>query len=147
MILIAHRGNTSGKNLEKENTTDYINMAIFSGYDVEIDLWVVYGSLFLGHDYPQQQIDKDYLNERAASLWVHCKNSDAFDTALDMQLNCFVHDTDDYTMTNRGFVWAYPGKPAVYNNTICVMPESVGNIDITKYAGVCSDRVVDYLNV
>ena len=34
MILIAHRGNTSGPNPEKENNPQYVDKAIDSGYNV-----------------------------------------------------------------------------------------------------------------
>ena len=40
MILVSHRGNTVGKNLELENTPKYIEKAIKLGYEVEVDLWV-----------------------------------------------------------------------------------------------------------
>ena len=41
MKLIAHRGNINGPNPEKENHPDYINTAIKSGYDVEVDVWFI----------------------------------------------------------------------------------------------------------
>ena len=39
MKLIAHRGNISGIDSERENSPDYIDEAISQGYDVEIDAW------------------------------------------------------------------------------------------------------------
>ena len=45
MILIAHRGNTIGPNIEKENHPDYIDEAIKKGFDVEVD---IRGNLFDG---------------------------------------------------------------------------------------------------
>lgn len=144
MILIAHRGNTNGKNKDRENSPDYINEAIYDGYDVEVDLWCVFGKLYLGHDYPQYEIDPDYITDRSSSLWVHCKNSDALDYAISASLNCFFHDTDDYTFTHRGFVWAYPGKQAVANITICVMPENVHEMNMSGFVGVCSDKVSEF---
>ena len=38
MILISHRGNTNGKNINRENTKSYIDEAIAKGFDVEIDI-------------------------------------------------------------------------------------------------------------
>ena len=40
MVLISHRGNLEGKNIELENDPTYIDSAIEKGFDVEIDLWV-----------------------------------------------------------------------------------------------------------
>ena len=45
MILIAHRGNIDGPNPELENSLQYIDKAIDSGYNVEVDIW---GSLVEG---------------------------------------------------------------------------------------------------
>ena len=63
MILISHRGNIDGKILETENHPDYIDKAISLGYDVEIDIWMVNGVFFLGHDEPQYKIILDWLSE------------------------------------------------------------------------------------
>ena len=38
MIYIAHRGNIRGPNPERENSPDYIDEAIQSGYYVEVDV-------------------------------------------------------------------------------------------------------------
>ena len=56
MILISHRGNLNGKIPENENCPDYIDKAIHSGYDVEIDIWMIDNELFLGHDGPQYKV-------------------------------------------------------------------------------------------
>ena len=49
MIFISHRGNINGNNF-LENNPDYISETIGKGFDVEIDLWVKKGQLYLGHD-------------------------------------------------------------------------------------------------
>ena len=38
MKLIAHRGNLSGPDRERENTTDTIRKALEEGFDVELDV-------------------------------------------------------------------------------------------------------------
>ena len=62
IYLIAHRGNLTGKNPEKENHPDYIDEAIDCGYDVEIDVWDDSGKLVLGHEVPQYEIDIPNIN-------------------------------------------------------------------------------------
>ncbi len=79
MILISHRGNINGKNTEKENHPDYIDDAIKLGYDVEIDIWVIDGNFYLGHDGPQYNISLDWLSDRIDRLWIHCKNIEAIE--------------------------------------------------------------------
>ena len=60
MKLIAHRGNTNGRNKLEENSPDYIKDAIKKGYDVEIDAWLMDG-IYLGHDNPEYETDIDFL--------------------------------------------------------------------------------------
>lgn len=144
MTLIAHRGNINGPNEERENSPDYIDEAIKQNYSVEVDLHFFDDKLFLGHDYGQYEIDGDFLQQRKNWLYVHCKNPQAFAYALRNKLHCFYHDKDDYTMTNFGYVWAYPGQEIVNNLTILVMPERQWSIKETVGRfpfGICSDIV------
>jgi hypothetical protein len=52
MILISHRGNLNGKDVDNENNPLYIDRALGKGYDVEVDVWYVNGKWYLGHDEP-----------------------------------------------------------------------------------------------
>jgi hypothetical protein len=79
MILISHRGNTNGKFESYENEPMYIDKAISDGFNVEVDVWMVEGQLFLGHDKPQYGINYSWLKERKTKLWVHCKNIEALE--------------------------------------------------------------------
>ena len=58
---IAHRGNVNGKNESRENSPDYIMEAISLGFYAEIDVWVINDKIYLGHDGPQYEIQKDFL--------------------------------------------------------------------------------------
>ena len=128
MIYISHRGNIFGPKPELENSPEYIDAAISQGFDVEIDIWVDENGIHLGHDCPQYDCTIEWLNERAERLWIHCKNSDALNLCVDSGLHCFFHHADDYTMTSRGYVWAFPGQPKSSNKCIMVMPERVSNV-------------------
>jgi len=74
MILISHRGNTSAKRKELENSPTYVKQALHLGYDVEIDVWYDNG-WWLGHDEPQYKVDMNFLEDRR--FWIHCKNLQA----------------------------------------------------------------------
>lgn len=144
MIYISHRGNLNGPNPELENLPDYIDAAITQGFDVEADVWVTQDGLFLGHDGPQHQVDIAWLQERSQKLWIHCKNDQALGICKDAGLRCFFHNTDDYTITSSGHVWAFPGKQIASNSCIMVMPEThsdIKTLDLGHHAGVCSDYV------
>jgi len=41
MLLISHRGNIDGKQLNRENHPDYIEEALNLKFDVEVDVWYI----------------------------------------------------------------------------------------------------------
>jgi len=135
--IISHRGNINGPVPEKENSPEYILDALKLGYEVEIDVWYFSNTFFLGHDEPDYQIEESFLeNER---LWCHAKNKEALQRMLlNKKIHCFWHQEDDYAVTSKGFIWAYPGKPAE-GKAICVMPERSPGIDVDTFIGVCTD--------
>ena len=145
MILIAHRGNISGPRPDLENSIPYIEDAISQGFQVEIDLRMKDGELYLGHDEPQYPVSEEFLDRYKSYLWVHCKDHESFRAMVrERSMNFFWHDTDDYVLTRYGYVWAYPGKPPIGQLCVMVMPELHWSIDDIKQMntfGVCSDYV------
>jgi hypothetical protein len=142
MKLIAHRGNLWGPS-PNENDPSWIDEAIRWNYDVEIDIRLINGRLFLGHDEPQYEVDMKYLYKIHKRAWIHCKNLEALHFFLKMpEFNCFWHQNDDYTITSHGYIWAFPGKP-VTSISIAVMPEISGGLAAisSEAFGVCSDYV------
>ena len=146
MLLISHRGNINGICAETENHPDYIQKALDAGYDCEIDVWKNSYGYWLGHDSPTFKIDVGWLLKRKWNLWVHCKNVNALEDMSRHYLNYFWHESDKYTMTSKGWVWAYPNEltSTKYNKTIAVLPEW-NDTDVSEFAGVCSDYIVRYL--
>lgn len=143
MIFIAHRGNLDGKKTDLENHPDYITSALIEGFDVEIDVWSINNRLYLGHDNPQHPISIDFLkNER---LWCHAKNLEALETLLENNCHTFSHDKDDYILTSKKIIWAYPGQPLT-KETVCVMPETASYTqkDLATCRGICSDNIREY---
>tara|TARA_B100000214_G_C23816298_1_gene557496 strand:- start:227 stop:661 length:435 start_codon:yes stop_codon:yes gene_type:complete len=140
VILISHRGNISGKNPALENSPQYIIEALNMGYDVEIDVWYVGEKFFLGHDNPQYEIDESFL--LTTGLWCHAKNISALNRMVEIGAHCFWHQTDDVTLTSKGFLWTYPGVDLL-DNSICVLPE-ISRYDKIDCAGLCSDEIEKY---
>jgi hypothetical protein len=146
-ILIAHRGNIFGPQPDEENSPEYIQTALDCGFDVEIDVWNIDGKWFLGHDEPTYEINREYLQE-TSGLWIHCKDLVAFQKILEEcpNTNFFYHTKENYALTNRGFIWAYPNMPAGNGyKTIAVLPEYMFT-PIDNFAGICSDYVGGYKN-
>jgi len=140
MIYIAHRGNIYEKKPDQENTPEYISIALKSEINVEIDVWFMHGTFFLGHDNPQTPVNENFLYQDG--LWIHAKNVEALNL-LKNKCNCFFHDHDDYTLTSKNYIWVYPGKPLV-SGCVAVLPETVNysDEDLKKCYAICSDNVL-----
>jgi hypothetical protein len=149
MIIIAHRANICGPS-DKENSPESILNALYLGFDVELDVWLVNDQLMLGHDSPQYALKKPLLDRIGANGWFHCKNLEAleyFKNNLD-NLNYFWHQMDDYTITNSGHFWTYPGKK-ISSNAIIVLPELIDQNDLKEMLGqspygICTDWPIEY---
>lgn len=147
MINISHKGNISGPNPKKENHPDYIMNAIKLGYDVEIDIRFINGKYFLGHDEPQYMIDKKFLFN--TKLWCHCKNIEVISelSKNKYSIHYFYHQTDDCTLTSKGWIWTYPGKDILCKNAIAVCPERSKHWNIERAGGICSDFIENYKKI
>jgi hypothetical protein len=145
MLFIAHRGNINGPNPDLENSPPYILNTLKMGYDVEIDVWNIDGEWWLGHDIHEYKIDIDFLKNN--KIWCHAKNIHSLHELLKhLDIHCFFHQTDDYTITSNGIIWAYPGK-YVTENSIAVMPEYNMPSNLHQCKGICTDFVIKYANI
>lgn len=140
MILIAHRGNISGPNKEKENSPEQIEKALSLGYDVEVDVWGD-SKIWLGHDEPQYEVSLKFLFNNFNKLWLHCKNLEAIDILSEFKVfNYFWHESDDFTLTSKKFIWTYPGK-RVCNKSVLVVDDA-RSYSGNPCFGLCSDYLL-----
>ena len=149
MLFIAHRGNINGPNPSQENKPSYLLHALHLGFDVEIDAWLdpKTGQWSLGHDEPTYPIKYDFLV--TPGFWVHAKNGPALRAMVqDPRIHCFTHDEDEYTLTSKGYIWAYPEMELLGPKCIAVMYKNPSEIvlDATtnkknKMGGLCHDCV------
>jgi hypothetical protein len=140
-VYISHRGNLTGPNSGLENSPDYVQNALWQGFDVEIDVWRVGDKTFLGHDGPTYDVTSGFVWH--GSLWCHAKNPDALVWLLAQGHHCFWHQEDDMVLTSQGHIWTYPGK-ILTPSSIAVMPERVPEWDVSGCYGICSDYVETY---
>lgn len=146
MLIISHRGNLTGPNSLKENSTEYIEEAIFEGFDVEVDLWSDDNYFYLGHDKPQHFVSVDWLERFKNKLWLHCKNTNALEKISSLEhFNYFWHENDKYTITSKGIGWTLVGE-IPYSKSILVLPEkSDFSIEYIKESyGICTDNPIFY---
>lgn len=145
--IISHRGNLTGPNSVEENTPDVIDHCVYKlNIDVEIDLWCKDDKLYLGHDGPVTEIKIEFLRERQQYLWIHAKNREALSFCLQEGLHVFTHENDPYTITSRGYAWAYPGQLPVGHRCIGVMPEPHWN-ELPNFYGICTDYPMNYISI
>lgn len=138
MILIAHRGNYCGSNPSRENSVSYIEEAIKLGYEVEVDIWFKNGKIWLGHDYAKYPCSINFLKKNSKKLWIHCKNLEAIDTLLNFDIfNFFWHQSDDFTLTSKNFIWTYPGKK-ICDRSVIVMSD-IKEHNGNSCFGICAD--------
>lgn len=144
MLKIAHRGNWLGRNIDRENTSSYINEALANGFHVEVDVWFlsIYNTWHLGHDFPKEKINISFLEN--PSVWSHAKNLEAyFELYNNPKAHVFWHDKDDFTFTSKGIKWCKAGY--ISHDGIMVMPELKKShtklINTRKHVplGICSD--------
>ena len=143
MILVSHRGNISGRDPTKENSVDYILAAIDLGFDVEIDVWYDLNKkqYFLGHNEPIYEISSDF--SLTDGLWCHAKNKTALEKLLELDVNCFWHQNDKFTLTSRGFVWCYPDNWS--EKGITVVFDSPNTAVLSKnIMGICVDDPLEW---
>ena len=142
--IISHRGNLSGPDLSRENKEVAISECILLGLDVEIDIWLTNKEFYLGHDQGENLTSENFLIKNSEFLWVHCKNTEAFEVAIELNLNAFMHTIEPYVITTKGYYWAFPGMPPLPRETIACMPELSEMKNLDKFYGVCTDFVDKY---
>ena len=142
--LISYRGNLLGSNPDLENSPSAIQQAIKKGFDCEIDLWVKDKKIFLGHDYPQYEIDIDFLLDINQFIWIHCKNLSAINYLTEKSdiFNFFWHENDKFTLTSKGFIWTYPNNE--YDKNSVIVNLSAELVLEKDCYGICSDYVSQY---
>ncbi len=152
MLLISHRGNISGRDADQENNPSYIDAAINKGFMVEVDLRVIDGFHYLGHDYPEYRISKKYLLDRKDKLILHIKNPECIERFLLDEEMCaiewFAHTDERFVYTSKLTKW-YHSSQIVFYDGINVMPEINFHHDDLIFSmkgvpGVCSDYVARF---
>lgn len=145
MKIISHRGNINGPVLDKENRPSYIDSAIQLGYDVEVDLRIVNGEFWLGHDEAQYKIELFWMLLRMDKIWYHCKDIDSalVLAKLDQGFQYFCHSKEPYVCTSHKYLWIHDLTGEI--NDRCIIP-LLSKEDIEKYNNsepyaICTDFV------
>lgn len=144
MRIISHRGNLDGLNQRLENSKEAIDKALNLGFDVEVDIWKVKEKFFLGHNKPCYEVSIDWLFKRKNNLWIHTKNTIAFEELLEKNEDFifFYYAKEPLVLTSNKKIWTHEPKKIIkpYN---CIVPllskEKVSAISHKNWYGVCTD--------
>ena len=146
-MIIAHRGNLTGPEVERENSPSYIDAAIAAGFPVEVDLRSKDGELWLGHDNPQYPITQEWLFARRKDLWIHIKDycSAVLMGQLKENYQFFCHQSDDFTITSTGHVWVHDLENEITKECIVPLLDRKSIIDFTQkeFFAICTDYVYE----
>ena len=141
MIYISHRGYIDGPDKQLENNPKSIVNLLNKNVNIEIDVRFFKDDFYLGHDEPLFKVDKKFLENK--NLWCHAKDYKALEELKNTNSHYFWHQEDDFTLTSKGFIWVYPGKPLI-KNCIAVLPENYYK-DYSKCSGICTDNIKNYI--
>lgn len=150
ILIISHRGLLDGPNSILENRPSSIHDAIDKGFEVEIDLWMLEGRLWLGHNHPQYLFKEEQYDK--TKIWCHAKNHEAFQYLILQDYHCFWHNHDSYAITSKKYIWTHKkGKALSPRNklpTIYALPENdhIVKENLSDYYGVCTDFPFKYKN-
>lgn len=156
MRIISHRGNLEGPCPESENDPSQILKCLELGIDVEVDVWCIGSLFYFSHDNPEDPKTKSYcvsimpgaspLIMLNGGVWCHAKNLEAARELKRLKApHYFWHQNDDFTLTNDGYFWTYPGKQLT-DFSIAVLPEiAVDELSFPCAYGVCTDYPLRYI--
>jgi len=142
MLLISHRGNTSGRNPDLENTKGYIQSALDKGYIVECDM---INGAYWGHDIRNETICDSFIERNKENLLIHCKDFSSIIKCETNDWHFFFHYSEEFVMSSRGWVIAH-SKLGAQPKCICMLPEIHGlsKDSLKNCAGICSDIIEFY---
>lgn len=144
MIIISHRGNINGRIPERENTPTFIDSAILSGYEVEIDVRYIDNNFYLGHDTPDYLVTIEWLEKRKEKLWLHCKDLDSAIMLGNLKnFKYFCHNSDSYVLTSTNHIWVHDLSLNINNKVIIPLldEKDILNFNHKLPYAICTDYV------
>lgn len=140
LIVISHRSNINGRDLNRENNPKYIKELLSQNIPCEIDLRTRDNKLYLGHDTIQYKIDLNFLVENRKNLFIHAKDIKTLyfltETCYDLHYFSHMH-FDDFVLTSKKLIWT-ANKKFISNKSILVDLSNHPNYNIKTF-GLCCD--------
>ena len=140
-VFIANRGNYQGADTDNENTFSYLLQAFNAGHLVVCDIQTYKSVLYFGHNEPKETVNWQFITKNK----VICRavDLDSFVVLYNLNAHCFWYQTDDMSLTSRGYLWCKPDVQIDHTRAIWtnVNKEKLHSRP-DKIFGICGDIVI-----
>lgn len=142
-ILISYLGNISGRDEQRENTTDYIQAALKQGYNASCEVLVQHGAFFLLTANGLQRLPYAMLSN--PKMWFGALNAPTLDALCAASAHAFPCGAA-LALTTVGYLWCQPGVQLT-PRSIAVLPEEAPAdwLSAEEPAGLCSAVISRYV--
>lgn len=146
-ILIAHKGNILKRDIDRENTIEYIEHALRKGYSVEIEVYLQDNDFLTLSDDPDDVIDESFLEN--PKIYVNCVNEACYEKLKNnLNIRCFyIYDDDEAYVSNCGetVIRNALGNKMVSKNRIVMFPGTYDEFKLQYKTGIvpfgiCTDH-------
>lgn len=140
MIIVSHRGNLDGKSEWENHPTQILKSLEY--FPVEIDVWYINESWYLGHDKPDYKISFSFFTP---NMYLHCKNSEALEKLEDLNVNLkyFWQTNENFSLIRNDKLWC--NYNIYLKNGITVTLEYKEEINKKNIYGICTDYPLSYI--
>ena len=143
-IIIAHLGNISGRQPDKENQLKYLQAALAAGYHICVEVVFRNGAFLLPSTNGLQYAPPAFFSKQR--IWSRCQDADTLDALCNVGAHAFIATTSALTLTSHQFIWTLPTRELA-PRSIAVYPELAGADWLEQYepAGLCSNEPASYI--
>ena len=143
-IIIAHLGNISGRQPEKENQLKYLQAALDAGYHICAEVVFQNGAFLLPSVVGLQYAPPAFFSKHR--VWSRCHDADTLDALCNIGAHAFIAAESAATLTSHQFIWTLPPRE-LSPRSIAVYPELTDPDWLDNYepAGLCSNEPSSYI--
>jgi len=140
---ISHRGNLIRINKDKENSPDYVQIAIDAGFDCVVDVLYIEGVIYFGTANHLYIVDLEFIAKNNRQLWLRCANPQTlhYFFSLSHQMECKMFLIDEHLTTNQCLWLSSYNHIQTLDRVVIVMPEWSEWKTYSNALGICSNYI------
>lgn len=143
-ILIAHLGNTDGRNPERENTLKYLQETLAEGFHVCLRVQYFNDAFLLPTAGGFNNVPPAFLSKQR--VWCCTDNAETLDALCAINAHAFFVSENMPTLTTAQFIWTLPPHN-LSQRSIAAFPELAAPEWLSQFepAGICSNEPRRYI--